>query len=316
MPKQVLVFFLIMMLIVVVACTKEEGYKITTKVVGGAGNIEVAPNKRSYRADEQVKVNAVPAEGYTFLNWTGDLKSNNKQELIIIAEDITLGAKFAKESSPINIEKIGEGRIEITPSSYEWGEEITLTAAPDTSSLEIWKFEGWAGDISGSENPTEMIIEEEMNIIAKFARYYNKVIEVSGKGTITLEPDKEQYKAGTKIKLTANPDPGYNFTAWGGDISGGQKSKEITVTDSTEADKIKIKANFKAQSDDPIDPSEQYTVITEVIGKGDVELSPNKQKYEAGAAVEVRAKPASNFTFVNSVRNGNVYRRIQFKNRC
>ena len=306
MNKKVLVCLLIAILIVGVGCTKEEGYKLTKKVVEGKGSIEVTPDKGSYNSDEKVIVKAIPAEGYQFVKWTNSLNGGDLEETIIMTKDMTIGAKFKEESAKLNVEKVGRGKVEITPSDYEYGEEITLTANPDTSSAEIWKFEGWSGDLSGTETPKDIKAEEGMSITAEFARYYNQVTEVSGEGSITLDPDKEQYQEGETVEITANPASGYAFKSWSGDVPGGQSSKEITVTDTAEADKIAIKANFKLQSDDDNnggddtqEPAEEFTITTEVTGEGNIELSPDKQKYEEGETVEVKANAASNFTFIS-----------------
>ena len=47
-------------------------------------------------------------------------------------------------------------------------------------------------------------------------------------GRITVEPQQATYPPGTKVTLTATPQPGYAFLRWQGDVQG--KAAQITIT--------------------------------------------------------------------------------------
>lgn len=68
-------------------------------------------------------------------------------------------------------------------------------------------------------------------------------VEPSGGGTVTRNPDKEEYNHGESVELTANANEGYNFSGWSGDASGTTNPKTITI----DSDKS-ITANFTAIS--------------------------------------------------------------------
>lgn len=293
MLKKGLLLLLVLILCVGVGCTKQEGYKLKKKVVAGEGQIEVIPDKKVYNLDQKVTVRARAETGYQFLEWTHGLSGSEEEKTIIISKDTTLGAKFTPLSSKIKIKEIGKGSVKITPENFDYGDQLNLTATPDTNSNQIWQFERWRGDISGTENPKYITLGKEMNIKAEFVRYYKQNIEVSGSGSITVEPDKEQYKEGTVIQLTANPETGFTFVGWSGDVGGKQQAKEIIVTDTNEADKIKIKAAFAKQN------KEGLTITTNITGSGRIELNPDQQKYEEGEQVEIRATAGNDFSFVS-----------------
>jgi hypothetical protein len=54
-------------------------------------------------------------------------------------------------------------------------------------------------------------------------------IVIVGGGTINNIPNKTVYDAGETITLQANPQPGYKFSHWSGDLSGVQNPKEIIL---------------------------------------------------------------------------------------
>lgn len=66
-----------------------------------------------------------------------------------------------KKSSPSD-----GGSIDTTPdkNSYEEGETVTVTANPEDG----WEFGEWSGDISGTENPIEITIDSDLNLVADF----------------------------------------------------------------------------------------------------------------------------------------------------
>ncbi|KXB07181.1 hypothetical protein AKJ54_00625 [candidate division MSBL1 archaeon SCGC-AAA382K21] len=61
----------------------------------------------------------------------------------------------------------------------------------------------------------------------------------SGSGSITLDPASENYEEGTTVTITANPDSGYEFSHWSGDLSGTVKQVDITMNSDKD-----IAANF------------------------------------------------------------------------
>jgi len=58
-------------------------------------------------------------------------------------------------------------------------------------------------------------------------------------GSVTVDPDQDQYDEGEKVQLIAKPDTGYYFTGWGGDASGTRIVLNLTM----DGDKS-ITANF------------------------------------------------------------------------
>jgi uncharacterized repeat protein (TIGR02543 family) len=61
-------------------------------------------------------------------------------------------------------------------------------------------------------------------------------------GTITLNPAGGVYTGGTVVTVTANPNSGYSFSGWSGDLSGSVSPTNLTMN----ANKS-VTANFSVQ---------------------------------------------------------------------
>lgn len=98
--------------------SKSEGeFSISTSVVG-EGSITLSPAKETYDFGEIVTFTPVPAEGYEFSGWGGDLIGISNPKSIGMVEDLNVIAEF----SEIQVEdpepplKIGDDTIEVFPN--------------------------------------------------------------------------------------------------------------------------------------------------------------------------------------------------------
>ena len=171
----------------------------------------------------------------------------------------------------------------ISPGSgiYPENQKVRLKATADLG----YEFSGWSGDFSGSENPVTITIDEDKSIIANFISVptYGLTINVEN-GTVSLDPPGGVYNEGTVVKITLNPDLGYLFTGWSGDLTGSENPATITMDE----DKT-VTANFTSA---PI-----YTLTTSAAG-GSIALDPAGPQYTEGTVVEVEAKANPGYLFV------------------
>ncbi|MCR4583081.1 MAG: Ig-like domain-containing protein [Prevotella sp.] len=115
-------------------------------------------------------------------------------------------------------------------------------------------------------------------------------------GSITREPDLEQYKEGSVVTLKASKNFGYKFKEWQ-DAAGTVVSTDAETTVTMDAEKT-MKAVFEAV---PV-----YTVKTEVTDDADRELgsitlSPNDHsgQYEEGTVITATANESKILKFLN-----------------
>ncbi|MFO7661450.1 MAG: InlB B-repeat-containing protein [Chloroflexota bacterium] len=178
----------------------------------------------------------------------------------------------------------GSGTVQATPqkSNYNCNESVTLQAIPAAGQ----QFVSWSGDVSGTKNPTTVVMNASKQVTANFAPQTGYVVNVTvnGSGTVTKSPDKPSYNLGESVTLTAVPAAGYGFSGWSGDLTGNVNPVVINVT-SNQA----ITANF-------IQGLYLLQVTTE--GQGTVSIDPPGSQFAAGTEVTLTANPAPGHTFI------------------
>ena len=121
-------------------------------------------------------------------------------------------------------------------------------------------------------------------------------VEPVGAGSISREPDLEQYKEGAQVVLKATKNFGYNFKEWQ-DASGNTVATDAQTTITMDAEKT-MKAVFEAV---PV-----YKVKTDVTNDADrnlgsITLTPNDHngEYEAGTKITATANESKILKFLS-----------------
>jgi uncharacterized repeat protein (TIGR02543 family) len=146
----------------------------------------------------------------------------------------------------VDVSPSGSGTVEVnetTPSSYP----STSTFSSGTSvqvravSAAGYRFDNWSGDLSGTTNPTAIVISCNKTVTANFSQIMHTLtIQLSGSGSTTPERGIHSYSEGTIVNIIANADSGWQFDSWTGDVAD-PYSANTTVT--IDSDKIAT-ANF------------------------------------------------------------------------
>ena len=78
----------------------------------------------------------------------------------------------------LTVDVIGNGSVTRNPNraSYQPGEQVTLTATPDTD----WVFDGWSGDLSGATNPLTITMDANVSATAGFGQTVDTTPPVIG----------------------------------------------------------------------------------------------------------------------------------------
>src|SRR5690625_1021146 len=177
----------------------------------------------------------------------------------------------------------------VTPSSGEFtkGEEVEISAQAN----ENWIFDKWEGDYKGSNPITTITMDSSIVIAALFTKQdYPVTIHLEGEGQVYQEivrPKSNDYPHGTTIRLTAEPDHGWYFSRWEGDVEGEENPVEITVDGETE-----ITAVFERL---------EFPLTVHVKGEGTVtqQIVPAKTTdYTYETVIELTATPETGWTFV------------------
>jgi uncharacterized repeat protein (TIGR02543 family) len=236
-----------------------------------AGGSVTVPGEGSFSCDVGVVVIlvAIPASGYEFVNWSGDVGTIANVNAAITT--ITMNDNY---SITANFEEIAEydiliasttGGSVITPGegtfTCDEGTVVSLVAAPATG----YQFDNWTGDVSTIANvniaSTTITMNGDYSITANFeavpASQHSLTVSsttggsviVPGEGTFTCDE-------GTVVSLVAAPATGYQFDSWTGDVGTivniNAASTTITVNDS-----YSIQAVFSEEPSSP--PGISYT---------------------------------------------------------
>ncbi len=146
---------------------------------------------------------------------------------------------------------------------------------------------------------SNVVIEGQLVGAAQQVTKYvlNTLVEPAEAGSISREPELEQYKEGTKVVLKATKNFGYKFKEWQ-DATGAQVSTEAETTVTMDAEKT-MKAVFE--------PVNVYKVSTKVVndaereGLGSVTLTPNDHngQYEEGTKITATANESKIIKFLS-----------------
>ena len=131
----------------------------------------------------------------------------------------------------INLE--GEGEVNLNPdqAEYEEGTEVTLKATPENN----WRFIEWTGDHEDTEEEIQITIDSDKEITAHFQEEeYTLTVNIEGEGETNIDPDEDEYEHGEEITLGAEPDEGWYFVEWTGDIE--EENSEVTIQITEEMD--------------------------------------------------------------------------------
>jgi len=212
----------------------------------------------TYAAGTVVQLVAKPEAGYQFVNWTGDVgtiaDANAAKTAIIMDNSYSITANFelipglyslTTSSTPGGeVTKPGEGI-----SIHFAGTKVTLVAEPD----EGYQFVNWTGDVDTIADfnaaETTMTMDGSYSIIANFESLNPAplvqltVSSTRGGSVITPGEGTFLYPLGLEVSLVAEPDEGYQFAHWSGDVDA-IADVDTASTTITMISSYSIKANF------------------------------------------------------------------------
>lgn len=146
-------------------------YILTIETVG-QGRTVPAPGQHFYEAGTVVSVSAIPDAGWAFDYWEGDISSTANPIDLTITDDMLIRAVFTEvvvppEEHAVTISVVGQGTTDPAPGTYSVldGAIFSITAIP----TEGWLFDHWEGDMSGTMNPVDIEVLQDISVVAVFS---------------------------------------------------------------------------------------------------------------------------------------------------
>jgi hypothetical protein len=137
-----------------------------------------------YPLGTAVWVTAIPAPGFDFAAWSGDLAGLSTPAELTMDGDLSATAQFdplPPDTVSLDVAGTGPGSISFIPSGrlHPLGSLVTLSATPDPGAV----FLGWGGDLAGVDNPTPLFMSASRSVTGSFSRSGLRVVpENSEKG--------------------------------------------------------------------------------------------------------------------------------------
>ena len=256
-------------------------YGLTVNITG-EGTVSINPTGGSYLSGKTVTLTPAPETGWHFDHWEGDLTGSASPAQITMTAAKNVTAVFVVDQLALTVQASGGGTVTLDPpgGSYDPGTVVTLTPVPSTDR----HFDHWEGDLSGSANPAQITMNAAKTVTAVFAvGPYALSTQVSGGGTVALNPPGGSYEPNTVVYVSASPSTGWHFDHWEGDLSGGATATQITMDASKS-----VTAVFAR---------EQYTLTVSVTGGGGVTLNPPGGVYDYETVVTLTPSPAADKRF-------------------
>jgi hypothetical protein len=142
----------------------------------GAGSVsaEPAPNCGDgwYMAGTPVQLTALPAQGYSFANWSGATSGLENPTTVTVNADLLVLANFEQGACRTFIARAvpaGSATLSIDPppncpdGKYESGTRVQVTVQPKAGFV----FRGWSGAASGSDNPVAIVVGNQTTVTAE-----------------------------------------------------------------------------------------------------------------------------------------------------
>ena len=127
------------------------------------------PFTYTFDAGMNVRLEAVPAPGYIFNNWSGDLTSATSPTTIVIDCNKSITANFSQIMHTLTMQISGSGSTTPTVGTHDYGEGevVSITATPDSG----WQFDSWSGDVTDPDSVTTTLTTDSDKIVtANFSK--------------------------------------------------------------------------------------------------------------------------------------------------
>ena len=222
-----------------------------TAVPEGAGTVEVTPPPTDgfYTARSEVRAVATPApdSGYKFWHWGQTLwgvhgGSSNPANSRVDRTGTNFIAVFTQRpifevSSTVDpfvvsingTQRFGPTNLLVDRAGKSVRVQIAEIHNVPSAGLSRFRFKGWRDGATGERHL--VLPPRGGSIHANLVAEYPLSTYVRGGGSVLVEPPSTDgfYQEGSRVRLVAVPDPGFQFVRWDGDADGTDVSIEIEL---------------------------------------------------------------------------------------
>ena len=200
----------------------------------------------TYQQGQSCTVNATPASGYTFTNWTenGNVVSTNASYTFTVTGSRTLVANFAQQQYTISVSANPMLAGVVTGGgAYYPGNNCTVTATANNG----YTFTNWTenGNVVSTNASYTFTVTGNRTLVANFQTQSFTITATADPVDGGTTTGGGTFNFGQSCTLTAAPTTGYNFVNW--TKNGQQVSTNATYTFSV-TESASYVAHFQLQS--------------------------------------------------------------------
>jgi len=280
-------------------------YSLTISSTPGGSVTTPGEGMFIYDAEMVVELIAEPDEHYQFVEWTGDVDTiadvYNAETNITMNDSYSITANFELEPSwySLTISSTPGGSV-TTPgdgtSIHAASTVVDLVAEPG----EGYQFMEWTGNVGTVADvnaaATSITMNDSYSITANFKLepgWYSLTISSTEGGSVT-EPGEGTsiHAASTVVNIVAQPDEGYQFMKWTGDVDT-IVDVNAAATTITMNDSYSITANFETWHPKPV----ALLTVSSTEGGSVTEPSEGTFWCPLGIEVNLMAEAGSGYQF-------------------
>ncbi|MHB8104615.1 MAG: InlB B-repeat-containing protein [Dehalococcoidales bacterium] len=248
--------------------------------IGGIVFVNPAPDSDgTYAKNTRVTFTAVPAAGYRFDHWGGEISGTVNPIVVIFNTQKNISVVFVKTYNLTTLASPTQGgSIYPAGSTYDEGVVVTVTATAAAG----YRFDHWEGAASGSVPTISVTMNADKTVVAVFVKTYTLTVTVSPALSGAVSPSGGTFDTGANVTLTAMAAAGYRFDHWEGNTSGSTISVTITMNANKSVTAVFIKTYILSVTINPVEGGS---------------VSPIGGIYDIGSNVTLTAVPATGYRF-------------------
>ena len=187
----------------------------TTVEPDSAGTVN--PSGGTFSRGETVFIEALPGDGFVFDQWGGDLTGSENFITLTFTQDRTITAYFIEQTYDLTIEIVGEGRV---------SEELVKTKSNGVI-FSDQKLDSFVLGESKHQNPKDVSLKGLVDSSSQTQIVANNIINNQNH---RIQSTTSGANDEVTVRLTAEPDSGWVFDRWEGDLAGNENPEEITLS--------------------------------------------------------------------------------------
>ena len=254
--------------------------------VTGQGTVALNPPGGTYPYGTTVTLTANAAAGWRFDHWEGGLAGSANPTTLWMIVNYTVTAVFVQDVYTLTVNTTGQGSVALNPpgGSYSSGTTVTLTA----TSVAGWHFDHWEGALTGSTNPTTLLMDSNKTVTAVFVQdTYTLTVNITGQGSVALNPPGGSYVSGTTVTLTATPVAPWSFDHWEGALTGSANPTTLLMNSNKTVTAVFLN----------VPPSAPSNVTATALGGGQARVTwRDNSGNETGFQIERQKRVGSSWT--------------------